>query len=198
MIQPPSARPRPATFVRLLAALTMSALMQAGAAWAGPFTVDVYLDNYEPDSSTSGMVSVNVMLGMSVDVDDWYLKSFTWADPRNDRGETLDFYVNRYINWYDLTWETGSIHVPLGIYLYWPGDTFGRFTGGEIVVTAVRYAEDDWMRWEPVEEHTERVSFDFVVLGPAVSVPEPAAAIPAAIAALGGAAYAAFRRRRAG
>lgn len=198
MIHKRPPRPRLATLGRLLAALTLLVLTRGGAAWAGPFTVIVETEVYEPDSSTSGMVPFHVMLDLSVDGQDWYMTSFNWIDPRNGRGETLGLYSNHYTNWYDLQWETGKIYVSPGTYLFWPHDPFGRFTGGRVIVTAARYAEDDYFHSYPIDERTVTADFGFVVPRPPGVVPEPAAAIPAVTAALGGAAFAASRRRRAG
>jgi hypothetical protein len=194
MFRTSSARSRRLTVARLLVPLALAALLPGGVAWGGPFTVEVATEYYPPDNTT-GFLVLDVRLHSNVDGQNWYMNDLEIIHPHNEQGEWLYFKIDQYLGWNDLAYSTGGTSIRPGAYWIWPDGPTGRFTGGEVVVTAVRYAAGMDLYGEVIETLTERVGFGYVVAGPA-SVPEPSAAIPAGIAALGGGAFAAARRRR--
>lgn len=185
--------PRLATPARFLAALALASLVQGAPAWAGPFNLAVFVYPATPNglptpSGDPGAFVLDVSFDMGAGPYHWDLVDAGATRPRNALGEDIPLSMGDN-NLTELYYEHGDRGFFRGVYWIWPWTPRGAFTGGVVSVTGVRYDDGG----SPIYA-TETATFGFVVPG---AVPEPAAAIPAATAALGGAALAIARRRRA-
>lgn len=193
--------PRLATPFRLLAALALASLAPGASAWAGPFNLTVFVYPATPDglptpSGDPGAFVLDVSFDMGYGPYDWQLVEAWAGDPRNAQGESITSSpgANNLAEVYFGERDNGFFR---DVYWVWPWTPRGVFTGGLVSVTGVRYDDEGNEIYA-----TETATFGFTVPGNSpgsipISAPEPTAAIPATIAALGGAALAVARRRRA-
>lgn len=217
-MNPHQTRPvRFAKTVRLLAVLSLAVLTQGTRARAGSsfLSVDVETFGVLPTDAPEG-----VQIGLSVTVDPnvvaneeggtWYFYGVGVTDgPDTDHGASLDFTPNRSndAKWNDLMRNPVSGNLDLGYYLAYPYSSPGTYVG-EVTAFVARYDEDAGQipgSSTPYDENIRQktVSFQFTIPGPPPPpgpwpVPEPSAAVMGGIAALGGLAMAATRRRRRG
>jgi len=195
---------RRATTARLLAVLSLAILAPGAAARAGSFlTVDAYVSLASPDyPGTSTQVVPIIQVDASQAGPGWYFYDATfdevgWSEPQL---ASFDFWPNKFFSMVPLRGETGPVDVDFGVFL---GDPFGVAPGRyviEVTATVVQYA-DEYFHEVPSAYRTETESIVFTIPAPeppATHAPEPSAAVMGGIAALGGLALAAARRRRAG
>lgn len=200
-------RSRFAIPTRLLAGLTLAALIQGAPAWAGPFITSVDVNvvpiGFWGDETDPGAVNVTTEVNMNHGGYQWYLHSIGLINPVNPQGMQLYPQPHRYGDLVDELFDTvGGRGAQTDVYWVWPGDPVGVFTGGSVVVTGMRYQEfdDDGHGSDPIYL-TDTVGFGFTIPDPNATpdpnvVPEPAAVTLAAVAAAVGGVFAAARRRR--